>query len=214
MNQHRCSTFLSTYQYHIIFILLLGIQLEVRDVYFHRLSFILRIVSTSLFFSHSKWTCTFLFLTVWRILLKFSWGLHWICRLLLAKGPFRYINTANPWTWKSFHLLRFSSFREINFFSYGTFRCLVWVTRRYFLLFVIIVKRDTARIQQIQRRMPAANHWTENRTLIQGIRERTGRAWRGSRPHMYNNAKQPELPGTKPLPKDYKWTDPGLWPHR
>jgi len=30
------------------------------------------------------------------------------------------------------------------------------------------------------------------------------------RPHMYNNAKQPELPGTKPLPKDYTWTDPGL----
>jgi len=27
---------------------------------------------------------------------------------------------------------------------------------------------------------------------------------------MYNNAKQPELPGTKPLPKDYTWADPGL----
>jgi len=74
--------------------------------------------------------------------------------------------------------------------------------------------RDTARIQQIQRRMPAANHWTENRTPVEGIRERTGRAWKGSRPLMNNNAKQPELPGTKPLPKDYTWTDPGLWPHR
>jgi len=39
------------------------------------------------------------------------------------------------------------------------------------------------------------------------------KAWRFSRPHMYNNAKQPELPGTKPLPKDYTWTDPGLCPH-
>jgi len=74
--------------------------------------------------------------------------------------------------------------------------------------------RDTARIQQIQRRMPAANHWTENRTPVEGIRERTGRAWRGSRPQKYNNAKQPEFPGTKPLPKYYTWTDPGLWPHR
>jgi len=25
---------------------------------------------------------------------------------------------------------------------------------------------------------------------------------------MNNNAKQPELPGTKPLPKYYTWTDP------
>jgi len=33
---------------------------------------------------------------------------------------------------------------------------------------------------------------------------------KGSRPHMNNNANQPELPGTKPLPKDYTWTDPGL----
>jgi len=28
--------------------------------------------------------------------------------------------------------------------------------------------------------------------------------------HINNNANQPELPGTKPLPKDYTWTDPGL----
>jgi len=74
--------------------------------------------------------------------------------------------------------------------------------------------RDTARIQQIHRRMPAANHWTEIGTPVEGIRGRTGRAWRGSRPHMNNNANQPELPGTKPQPKDYTWTDSGLWPHR
>jgi len=33
---------------------------------------------------------------------------------------------------------------------------------------------------------------------------------RGSRPYMNNNAKEPELPGTKPLSKGYTWTDPGL----
>ena len=27
---------------------------------------------------------------------------------------------------------------------------------------------------------------------------------------MNNNAKQLELPGTKPIPKDYTWTDPGF----
>jgi len=74
--------------------------------------------------------------------------------------------------------------------------------------------RYTIRIQQIHRRMPAAIHWTENGTLVEGIRGRTGRAWRGLRPHVNINANQPELPGTKPLPKDYTWTDPGLQPHR
>jgi len=74
--------------------------------------------------------------------------------------------------------------------------------------------RDTARIQQIHRQMPSLNHWTGNGTLVEGILERTERAWRGLRPHMNNNANQPELPGTKPLPKDCTWTDPGLQPHR
>jgi len=32
--------------------------------------------------------------------------------------------------------------------------------------------------------------------------------------YMNNNANQPELPGTKPLTKDYTWTDPGLQLHR
>jgi len=36
--------------------------------------------------------------------------------------------------------------------------------------------RDTARIQQMHRRMPAENHRTENRTPVEGIRERTERA--------------------------------------
>jgi len=36
--------------------------------------------------------------------------------------------------------------------------------------------RDTARIWQIHRRMPAANHSTENRTPIEGFREGTERA--------------------------------------
>jgi len=62
--------------------------------------------------------------------------------------------------------------------------------------------------------MPAANHLTENGTPVEEIIERTERACRGLRPHMNNNANQPELPGTKPLPKDYTWTDSGLQPHR
>jgi len=72
--------------------------------------------------------------------------------------------------------------------------------------------KETARIWQIHRRMTAVNHWTENGTPVEGIRERTEGAWRGLGPHMNNNAHQPELPGTKP--KDYSWTDPGLQLHR
>jgi len=40
---------------------------------------------------------------------------------------------------------------------------------------LLLKKCDPARIQQIQRRMPAANHSTENRTPVEGIRERTGK---------------------------------------
>jgi len=32
-------------------------------------------------------------------------------------------------------------------------------------------------------------------------------------PHKNSSANQPELPGTKPLPKDYIWTDPWLQLH-
>jgi len=37
--------------------------------------------------------------------------------------------------------------------------------------------RDTARIQKIHRRMPAANHWTEIGTLVEGFLGRIERAW-------------------------------------
>ena len=40
------------------------------------------------FFSYSRWICKLLFLTLWRIKLEFWWGLHWNCRLLLARWPF------------------------------------------------------------------------------------------------------------------------------
>jgi len=63
--------------------------------------------------------------------------------------------------------------------------------------------RDTARIQQIHRRIPAPNHWTENGTSVEGTLDRTERVWRGLRPCVNNNASQAKLPGTKPLPKDY-----------
>jgi len=32
-------------------------------------------------------------------------------------------------------------------------------------------------------------------------------------PRKNNNVNQPELPGTKPLPKEYTWTDPSLQLH-
>ena len=51
-------------------------------------------------------------LTLWRIELELWWGLHWICRLLLANGHFYYINPANPWAWEIFP----SSEKFFNFF--------------------------------------------------------------------------------------------------
>jgi len=40
--------------------------------------------------------------------------------------------------------------------------------------------------------------------------ERGLKELKGLEPHKNNNTNQPELPWTKPLPKDYTWTD--LWP--
>jgi hypothetical protein len=56
---------------------------------------------------------------------------------------FDYINPTNPWSWRSFHLLKSSSisfFRDLKFLSYRSFTSLVRVTPRYFILFVTIVK--------------------------------------------------------------------------
>jgi len=39
-------------------------------------------------FCYSRWICRLPFLIRWRIELEFWWGLHWICRLLLARKPF------------------------------------------------------------------------------------------------------------------------------
>jgi hypothetical protein len=40
------------------------------------------------FFCYYRWICKLLSLTLWKIDLKFSWGLHWICRLLSTTWPF------------------------------------------------------------------------------------------------------------------------------
>jgi len=78
--------------------------------------------------------------------------------------------------------------------------------------------RDTSRACPIQRKMLAANHRTENRTPLREIRGTIERVEGGCNPikkkkKKKNNANQPELPGTKPLLKDYTWTDPGLQLH-
>jgi hypothetical protein len=65
------------------------IQLEVRDGYSPRISFI---VENSFWypriFSYSRWFWELLLLTLWSIELEVWWGLHWICRLLSTRWPF------------------------------------------------------------------------------------------------------------------------------
>lgn len=124
MIQHRCSTCLSLYQYHIIFITIGGYLTWGYGCWFPQNFFYFENSFNFLFFSYSKWTCIFLFLTVCRILLKFSWGLHWNCRLLLAKGHFCYINTANPWSWKDFLSSEIFFFKKLS--SFHTAYSLAW----------------------------------------------------------------------------------------
>ena len=49
-----------------------------------KLLLLLRIVFPILF-CYSRWICKLLFLTLQTIELEFWWGLHWICRLFLAR---------------------------------------------------------------------------------------------------------------------------------
>jgi len=60
--------------------------------------------------------------------------------------------------------------------------------------------------------MLAANHWTENQTPWGELEERLKELKKLETPKN-NNANKPELPETKPLSKDYTWTDPGLQLH-
>jgi hypothetical protein len=43
-----------------------------------------------------------LFLSLWIMEFEFWWGFHWICRLLLARGPFLLFNPTNPLAWVVF----------------------------------------------------------------------------------------------------------------
>jgi hypothetical protein len=97
------------------------------------------------FFCNSKWIYKLLFLTLWRInwVGIFRWGCiesvdcfwqddHFFSILIL---PIYELGS-------SFHLLRsslISFFRNLKFLSYRPFTCLVRVTPRYFILFLIIV---------------------------------------------------------------------------
>jgi hypothetical protein len=83
------STSLSLYQYHAVFITTsLFYSLRSGMVIPPEVLLLLRIVFTILGFCYFKWICKLLFLTQWSIELKFWWGMHWICRLLLARWPF------------------------------------------------------------------------------------------------------------------------------
>jgi len=62
--------------------------------------------------------------------------------------------------------------------------------------------RDTSRACPIQSSMLTANHLTENKTPLGELEEGLKKVTE-LEPHKNNNANQPELPGTKPLPKDY-----------
>jgi len=63
------------------------------------------------------------------------------------------------------------------------------------------VKFRGERQQQITDPRTGA-HWRNQR--------KDWKSWRGLRPHKNNNINQLEVPGTKPLTKDYTWTHPGL----
>ena len=62
------------------------VQLEVWDGDSARSSFTVEnSFCYPMFFCYYRWICKFLLLIRWRIELEFWWGLHWICRLLLAR---------------------------------------------------------------------------------------------------------------------------------
>ena len=62
---------------------------------------------------YSRWICTFLFPTLWRIGLEFWLGLHWICRLLLVRWSF-----LKCWSLQSMSMGDLSIFWDLPQFPY------------------------------------------------------------------------------------------------
>jgi hypothetical protein len=81
------------------------------------------------------------FLVLWRMSLKFWRGLYWICTSLLIIQSFHYINSANSWTWRDFHLLVSLQVLSSVFYSfpYRGFHLLGRFILRYFLFETIIM---------------------------------------------------------------------------
>ena len=120
------------------------VHLEVRDGDSTRRSFI---VENSFHYPGIllfQWSWELLFLSLWRIELEVWWGLQWICRLLLVRCPFFSMSVVPIHECqRDFHLLMSSSVsfsRDLKFLSYRSFPCLLRVTPRYFISFMITVK--------------------------------------------------------------------------
>jgi hypothetical protein len=89
------------------------------------------------------WFWELLFPCLWKIVLEFWWGLHWIWRLpLVVLAIFTIWILPAHEHGRSLHFLRFSiSFlRDLKLLSFRFFTCSVRVTPRYFMLFAAIVK--------------------------------------------------------------------------
>jgi hypothetical protein len=124
--------------YHNCFI----VQLKVRDVDSTRSSFIVRIVFPILGFCYSRWICKLLFLTLRKVELEFYGDCIESVGCFQQDGHFYNISSANPWAWKIFPSseIFFDFFlQRLEVLTIQIFH-LLRVTRRYFILFVTILK--------------------------------------------------------------------------
>jgi len=105
------------------------------------------------FFCLSRWIWEVLFPCLWRIVLGFWWGLHWIYRLPLVEWPiFTMLILPIHEYGRSLHFLRSSSIsflRNLKFLSYRSFTSLVSGSPRYFILSVASVMRVVSLITGI-----------------------------------------------------------------
>jgi hypothetical protein len=83
------------------------------------------------FIVFSIWSWELLFQVLLKNVLEFLWWLHWICKLILVRWPFHYVNSTDPWAWEIF-ISSDIFFRELKLLSYRSFTFLARVTPRYF----------------------------------------------------------------------------------
>ena len=137
-------TCLFLYQYHVVFPYCSVVQLSTRYGDTLGRSFIVQYCrSYPGWFSFSIWSWVLFLWDMWRTVLRFWWGFHWICRLLFIRCHFYYINPTNLRACRTLHLWispAISVFKDLKFLSYRSFACWVRATPRYFILFVATVK--------------------------------------------------------------------------